>query len=59
MAKRAPRPEHRIFISHATADKSVAVQMCKEIEAVGATTFRDDRDINGATTYRRPSGRRS
>ncbi len=21
--------------------------MCKEIEAVGATTFRDDRDING------------
>ena len=34
-------------MSHATADKWVAKVICEKIEAVGALTFRDDRDING------------
>ena len=36
-----------VFISHATADKWIAKVFCEKIEAVGAETFRDDRDING------------
>lgn len=38
---------YQIFVSHATADKWLAVTLCEKIEAVGATTFRDDRDIDG------------
>jgi hypothetical protein len=38
---------HQVFISHATADKWLAVALCEKIEALGATTFRDDRDIKG------------
>lgn len=34
-------------MSHATADKWLATILCEKIEATGATTFRDDRDING------------
>lgn len=34
-------------MSHATADKWLACVLCEKIESVGATTFRDDRDING------------
>lgn len=38
---------YQVFISHATADKWVAKVICDKIESVGATTFRDDRDIDG------------
>ena len=37
----------RVFVSHATADKWLATTICEKIEACGATTFRDDRDIDG------------
>ncbi len=36
-----------VFVSHATADKWIAKTLCEKIEAVGAVTFRDDRDIAG------------
>jgi hypothetical protein len=36
-----------VFISHASADKWLAKILCEKIEETGATTFRDDRDING------------
>lgn len=36
-----------VFVSHATADKWIARMLCEKIEAAGATTFRDDRDIGG------------
>jgi hypothetical protein len=38
---------YRIFVSHATADKWLATTICEKIEALGAATFRDDRDIDG------------
>jgi TIR domain len=38
---------YQVFISHATADKWIAKILCEKIEATGATTFRDDRDISG------------
>jgi hypothetical protein len=41
-----PKP-YQVFISHATADKWLATTICEKIEATGATTFRDDRDIDG------------
>ncbi|MBN2580340.1 MAG: toll/interleukin-1 receptor domain-containing protein [Pirellulales bacterium] len=43
-SKSAP---YQVFISHATADKWIAKVLCEKIEATGAKTFRDDRDING------------
>ena len=46
-AKRSPKPNYQVFISHATADKWIATVFCEKIEAAGASTFRDDRDING------------
>ena len=36
-----------VFVSHATADKWLAKTLCEKIEACGAATFRDDRDIQG------------
>lgn len=36
-----------MFISHATTDKWLARVLCEKIEARGAKTFRDDRDIDG------------
>lgn len=36
-----------MFVSHATADKWLARTICEKIEQAGATTFRDDRDIDG------------
>ena len=39
--------KHQVFVSHATADKWVARTLCEKIESVGATAFRDDRDIKG------------
>ena len=41
-----PKP-YKVFVSHATDDKWLATVLCEKIEAVGATTFRDDRDIDG------------
>lgn len=38
---------HRVFVSHATADKYLAKILCEKLEARGAITFRDDRDIDG------------
>lgn len=45
--KTRPKPEYQVFVSHATADKWIATTMCEKIDATGATSFRDDRDING------------
>jgi len=38
---------YQVFVSHATADKWLATTLCEKIETTGATTFRDDRDIDG------------
>lgn len=38
---------YQVFVSHATADKWIAKLLCEKIEATGATSFRDDRDIQG------------
>lgn len=38
---------YQVFVSHATADKWIAKRICEQLEAVGVSTFRDDRDING------------
>lgn len=45
----APRrgPDYLVFVSHASADKWLARAFCEKIEATGARTFRDDRDIEG------------
>ena len=43
----AAQRKYQVFVSHATADKWLASTLCDKIEAVGASTFRDDRDING------------
>src|SRR5687768_5483964 len=53
MAKRKPKkkgatkPKYQVFVSHATADKWIATTFCEKIEMIGASTFRDDRDIDG------------
>ena len=36
-----------VFVSHATADKWIAKTICEKIEAIGAESFIDDRDIDG------------
>lgn len=38
---------YQVFVSHATTDKWLATTICEKIETVGASTFRDDRDIDG------------
>ena len=38
---------YQVFVSHATSDKWLAKVLCEKIEAAGATSFRDDRDIDG------------
>ena len=39
---------YEVFVSHASADKWLATVVCEKIEKeTGATTFRDDRDIDG------------
>lgn len=40
-------PMYQVFVSHASADKWIATVFCEKIEAAGASTFRDDRDIHG------------
>ena len=46
-SRRKKTSEYQVFVSHATADKWLAKTICEKIETTGATTFRDDRDING------------
>jgi TIR domain len=46
-AKRTSKPKYQVFVSHATDDKWIATTFCEKIDATGASTFRDDRDING------------
>ncbi len=36
-----------VFISHATTDKEIAVEITKELEGVGIPSWRDDKDILG------------
>jgi hypothetical protein len=43
----AGKKPYHVFVSHATADKWIAKLICEKIEATGATSFRDDRDIEG------------
>jgi hypothetical protein len=38
---------YQVFVAHATADKWLAKVVCEKIEGTGASTFRDDRDIDG------------
>jgi hypothetical protein len=45
--RRSKRPKYLVFVSHATKDKWLATALCEKLESVGATTFRDDRDIDG------------
>lgn len=45
--KRRSKPKYQVFVSHATADKWIATTFCEKIDAMGASSFRDDRDING------------
>ncbi|NLS98000.1 MAG: toll/interleukin-1 receptor domain-containing protein [Planctomycetaceae bacterium] len=47
VTNRPSRPRYQVFVSHATADKWIASTFCEKIDATGASTFRDDRDING------------
>lgn len=44
---REPDANYQVFVSHATADKWIARVLCEKLESIGATTFRDDRDIDG------------
>ena len=46
-AERSSKPKYQVFVSHATADKWIATTFCEKIDATGASTFRDDRDISG------------
>ncbi len=45
--KLARKSAYQVFVSHATADKWLATTFCEKIDSLGASTFRDDRDING------------
>src|SRR5882757_2502377 len=47
--RRAKRTDtaYQVFVSHATRDKWIATTICEKIEEAGASTFRDDRDIDG------------
>src|SRR5947208_9379098 len=38
---------YQVFISHATEDKWIAVQLDRMLRDAGLATFRDDRDIAG------------
>jgi len=42
-----------VFVSHATADEWIAKTLCEKIEAAGAESFRDDRDINVGEDFSR------
>ena len=42
---------YQVFVSHATTDKWIAKTICEKIEAIGAATFRDDRDIDAGEDF--------
>src|SRR6266566_4180327 len=57
MAKRTEakkvRQEYQVFISHATADKGIAILLDAVLRARGIeATFRDDRDIEGGVKFK-------
>ncbi|MFH0801430.1 MAG: toll/interleukin-1 receptor domain-containing protein [bacterium] len=39
--------DKKLFICHSTLDKSLAVAISREVESVGVSTWRDDKDIGG------------
>ena len=43
--KRLSKPKYQVFVSHATADKWIATTFCEKIDAIGASSFRDDRTV--------------
>jgi hypothetical protein len=45
-------PTYRVFVSHATADKRLAVILCNKLDDVGVISFRDDKDIDGGDEIR-------
>jgi hypothetical protein len=45
--KQTKTSPYQVFVSHATADKWIATTFCEKIDAIGAKSFRDDRDIDG------------
>ena len=45
--KKETAKPYQVFVSHATADKWLAKTLCEKIAEAGASTFRDDRDIDG------------
>lgn len=45
--RRRSKPKYQVFVSHASADKWIATTFCEKIDGIGASSFRDDRDING------------
>lgn len=45
-------PGYRVFVSHATADKRLAVILCRKLEQLGVIAFRDDKDIDGGEEIR-------
>jgi hypothetical protein len=47
LSGQAATVRYQVFISHATADKWIARMLCEKIGSLGATTFRNDRDIKG------------
>ena len=47
LSKAQNKPDYQVFVSHATDDKWIAKVICEKLEGIGASTFRDDRDING------------
>jgi hypothetical protein len=49
--KSRTKSKYQVFVSHATADKWIATTFCEKIDAIeGATSFRDDRDIDGGAS---------
>ena len=46
-SKGEDKHNYQVFVSHATDDKWIAKVICEKLEGIGASTFRDDRDING------------
>ncbi len=49
--RKVRQPGYQVFISHATADKGIAVLIDGYLRSKGLTTFRDDRDIEGGQAF--------
>ena len=47
ISKAEDKRDYQVFVCHATDDKWIATVICEKLEEIGASTFRDDRDING------------